>query len=162
MPIDGPFPEHVDFFNEVGVLIRQPVSYEWIPTKCSHCTMLGHSEDVCRKKVTVRMEWRKKSQSTSQPSAPDKEQNCPPLHKTSGTQVPPRIEEESSQELPPCPFTLISKGAPPNVYLPTPMEPPRAHHNSFMALNEAHLLDELQNVLQRERQPNSLPHVSHS
>jgi len=63
MPIEGPFPEHVDFFNEEGVLIRQQVSYEWVPTKCNHCAMLGHTEDVCKKKKgVVRTEWWKKAQ----------------------------------------------------------------------------------------------------
>ena len=48
MPIEGPFPGHIDFFNEEGVLTRQQVSYEWVPTKCNHCSMLGHTEDVCK------------------------------------------------------------------------------------------------------------------
>ncbi|KAJ8427154.1 hypothetical protein Cgig2_017245 [Carnegiea gigantea] len=47
----GPFPKHVDFFNEKGQLIRQPVQYEWLPTKCIHCQ--------CRKKI-IRKEWRPK------------------------------------------------------------------------------------------------------
>jgi len=113
MPIDGPFPEHVDFFNEVGVLIRQPVSYEWIPIKCSHCVMLGHTEDVCRKKVAVHIEWRKKPQPTSQHSARDKELDCPPLQQSSGAQELARPMDTSSQEIPPVPFTSVSKGAPP-------------------------------------------------
>ncbi|KAJ8431546.1 hypothetical protein Cgig2_009624 [Carnegiea gigantea] len=59
MPIDGPFPNHIKFFNEDEVLIRQPVTYEWILTKCSHCAMMGHTEDVCKKKGVIRTEWRK-------------------------------------------------------------------------------------------------------
>ena len=35
IPIDGPFPEYVDFFNEHDMLIRQQVCYEWLPLKCS-------------------------------------------------------------------------------------------------------------------------------
>lgn len=62
MPIERPFPEHVEFFNEVGVLISQIVTYEWVPSKCSDCAMLGHTEDVCKKKGAVRTEWRKKPQ----------------------------------------------------------------------------------------------------
>ena len=69
MQLDGPFPEYIDFFNEDRGLIRQQVSYEWIPTKCTHCAMLGHMEDVCKKKGIIRTEWRKKSQSPAQPSA---------------------------------------------------------------------------------------------
>ena len=68
MPIDGPFPGHIDFFNEEGVLMRQQVSYEWVPTKCNHCNMLGHTEDVCKKKNgVVRTEWRKKAPPTTEP-----------------------------------------------------------------------------------------------
>ena len=59
VPIEGPFPNHVDFFNEKGQLIRQPVQYEWLPTKCTHCHMLGHTTEECRKK-TVRKECRPK------------------------------------------------------------------------------------------------------
>ena len=68
MPIEGPFPEHIDFFNEEGVLTHQQVSYEWVPTKCCHCAMLGHTEDVCRKKAgVVRTVWRKKAHPPSVP-----------------------------------------------------------------------------------------------
>ena len=28
VPIEGPFPEHIEFFNEQGILIRQIVEYE--------------------------------------------------------------------------------------------------------------------------------------
>ena len=41
MRIEGSFPEFIEFFNEHEVLIRQPVKYEWIPTKCLHCEMFG-------------------------------------------------------------------------------------------------------------------------
>jgi len=59
VPIEGPFPDHVDFFNEKGQLIRQQVQYEWLPTKCVHCKMLGHTSEECRKKI-IRKEWRPK------------------------------------------------------------------------------------------------------
>ncbi|KAJ8434397.1 hypothetical protein Cgig2_014244 [Carnegiea gigantea] len=42
--IEGPFPESVEFINELGVLVRQPVHYEWVPIKCQHCGMFGHDE----------------------------------------------------------------------------------------------------------------------
>ncbi|KAJ8422407.1 hypothetical protein Cgig2_013227 [Carnegiea gigantea] len=41
-----------------GTLIRQPVKYEWIPSKCTHCGMFGHEEPVCKKKGMIRREWR--------------------------------------------------------------------------------------------------------
>ncbi|KAJ8438642.1 hypothetical protein Cgig2_016388 [Carnegiea gigantea] len=58
VPIEGPFPDYVDFFNEKGQLIRQQVQFEWKPTKCTHCHMLGHTNDICKKKKEVRKEWR--------------------------------------------------------------------------------------------------------
>ena len=59
MPINGPFPEYIEFFNDEDILIRQQVTYEWVPTKCTHCAMLGHTEDVCKKKGVIRTECRK-------------------------------------------------------------------------------------------------------
>ncbi|KAJ8419993.1 hypothetical protein Cgig2_031557 [Carnegiea gigantea] len=36
MPLDGNFPEYIEFVNEKNVLIRQKVKCEWLPLKCSH------------------------------------------------------------------------------------------------------------------------------
>ncbi|KAJ8446027.1 LOW QUALITY PROTEIN: hypothetical protein Cgig2_012371 [Carnegiea gigantea] len=58
IPLSYNFPEYVEFANENDVLIRQQVTYEWQPNKCDHCHMYGHLEDNCRKKQTVRREWR--------------------------------------------------------------------------------------------------------
>ena len=33
VPLEGSFPEYVEFFNEKGLLVRQPVKFEWLPTK---------------------------------------------------------------------------------------------------------------------------------
>ncbi|KAJ8427211.1 hypothetical protein Cgig2_015423 [Carnegiea gigantea] len=57
VPMEGPFPEYIEFFNEYGTLIRQQVIFEWKPSKCDHCGMFGHLEDACRKKQP-RKEWR--------------------------------------------------------------------------------------------------------
>ena len=80
VPIDGPFPEYVDFFNEKGQLICEPVQFEWIPSKCTHCKMLGHTQENCKKKMGARKEWRLVSKPThtsqdslkEQPSDPEK------------------------------------------------------------------------------------------
>ena len=50
MPVDGQFPEFIEFSNEKDVLIRQRVVYEWLPLKCDHCKMFGHTQDSCRRK----------------------------------------------------------------------------------------------------------------
>ena len=67
VPIEGPFPDYVDFFNEKGQLIRQQVQFEWKPIKCTHCHMLGHTHDVCKKKKDARKEWRSISKLTPLP-----------------------------------------------------------------------------------------------
>ncbi|KAJ8422876.1 hypothetical protein Cgig2_017057 [Carnegiea gigantea] len=64
VPIEGPFPDYVEFFNERGQLIRQQVHFEWKPTMCTYCHMQGHTNDVCRKKKVARQEWRPISKQT--------------------------------------------------------------------------------------------------
>jgi len=56
--LEGPFPDFIEFINENGVLTRQQVKFEWLPTKCNHCRMYGREETFCRKKERVRKEWR--------------------------------------------------------------------------------------------------------
>ena len=65
VPIEGPFPDHVDFFNEKSQLLRQPVQFEWKPTKCTDYHMLGHTTADCKKKVTCQ-EWRPKEAANPQ------------------------------------------------------------------------------------------------
>ena len=60
MPLEGQFPEHVEFANEKGVLIRQKVIYEWLPTKCDKCKMFGHVQEHYRKQEQQKKEWRVK------------------------------------------------------------------------------------------------------
>ena len=43
MPLDGNFSEYIEFANEKDVLIRQRMVYEWLPIKCSHCSMFEHT-----------------------------------------------------------------------------------------------------------------------
>jgi len=59
MNVEGPFPEFVEFFNKNDVLVRQTVKYKWLPTKCAHYNMFGHTEDQCRKKNGIHKEWRR-------------------------------------------------------------------------------------------------------
>ncbi|KAJ8426158.1 hypothetical protein Cgig2_032640 [Carnegiea gigantea] len=50
IPLDGSFPDYIEFFNDNEMLLRQHVAYEWKPLKCSHCHMFGHKEPICKKK----------------------------------------------------------------------------------------------------------------
>jgi len=59
IPIKGDFPNFVDFINDQDVVMRVQLEYEWRPIKCQHCKMYGHSEVDCRKKTSIRQEWRK-------------------------------------------------------------------------------------------------------
>ena len=35
MPLEGSFPDFIEFANEKNVVLRQKVIYEWLPLKCS-------------------------------------------------------------------------------------------------------------------------------
>ncbi|KAJ8419892.1 hypothetical protein Cgig2_017702 [Carnegiea gigantea] len=62
MPSVGQFLDYIEFTNEKSALIRQKVNYEWLPLKCSHCKMFGHTQENCRKHDTHKKEWRVRSQ----------------------------------------------------------------------------------------------------
>ncbi|KAJ8443060.1 LOW QUALITY PROTEIN: hypothetical protein Cgig2_004265 [Carnegiea gigantea] len=47
IPLEGPFPDFIEFFNDNDVL---QVRYEWKPTKCTYCHMFGYEEELCKKK----------------------------------------------------------------------------------------------------------------
>ena len=147
MQIDGPFPEHIDFFNEEGILIRQPVTYEWIPTKCTHCAMLGHTEEVCKKKGTTRTEWRRvqNPKATNQPARSlHTEQQPRPNAATRPSEVTnPEDIEEPSQVEHSEPFITVAKGASPkrpNNSLTGPAAA-ASFSNRFNALIDDHILE---------------------
>ncbi|KAJ8419375.1 hypothetical protein Cgig2_022175 [Carnegiea gigantea] len=129
MPIEGPFPDHIEFFNEEGILIRQLVTYEWIPSKCTHCAMLGHTEEVCKKKRIICTEWRQvlKSQTPTQTS---KDQSK---------------EDKSSKEVHFDVFTTVTRGRSPKKATAIPSSPSADHPNQFNVLMEDQIL-ELNNI----------------
>ena len=86
IPLNGGFPDHIDFANDKGVMVRQAVAYEWQPIKCSHCSMFSHVVDQCRKKQPIRQEWRP----VSEPAPPCTDQN--------GFQAAPTRQKASRQE----------------------------------------------------------------
>lgn len=55
--IEEDLPEYIDFLSEKGILLRRIVEYEWKPTKCKFCSMVGHCEEDCRKKNKVKCVW---------------------------------------------------------------------------------------------------------
>ena len=89
MPIDGAFPEFVEFINKHGVLVRQHVRYEWKPIKCPHYLMYRHTEPDYRKKPKPRQEWRPIQRDRTPPLAAD-EEGFIPVTKRASSQHPPQ------------------------------------------------------------------------
>ncbi|XP_056687876.1 uncharacterized protein [Spinacia oleracea] len=57
VPLTQELPEHVSFRDENGTMVRVLVFYEWKPTQCTKCKMMGHLQGDCRqgrKRVWVR------------------------------------------------------------------------------------------------------------
>ncbi|KAJ8424385.1 hypothetical protein Cgig2_000586 [Carnegiea gigantea] len=160
MPIDGPFLDHIDFFNDEDVLIRQQVTSEWLPTKCTHCAMLGHSVDVCKKKEVIRTEWRKiqKPQTPTNPTPLIAPVNAP---NDQNTEIPSSHAKTDRVAVPihsqPGDFILVTKGASPSRLSETAAPSLALHHNSFNALNDVPNLV----LLQREDPNSTLPHGTH-
>ncbi|KAJ8424639.1 LOW QUALITY PROTEIN: hypothetical protein Cgig2_000211 [Carnegiea gigantea] len=50
----------VTFENKKGKEVKQPVHFEWKPTKCSSCGMLGHSEVNCSRRPQIIQRWARK------------------------------------------------------------------------------------------------------
>ena len=88
MPLDGEFPEYIDFANEKNVVIRQKVIYEWKPIKCSYCKMYGHIQEECRKRSPQRKEWR--AVEAHQKTASKEDENAPVEGDADGFQIATR------------------------------------------------------------------------
>ncbi|XP_021850472.2 uncharacterized protein [Spinacia oleracea] len=48
MPITHSLPDQVSFMDEHGELIKVDIKYEWKPSKCGVCKMVGHQDAECR------------------------------------------------------------------------------------------------------------------
>jgi len=164
MPIEGPFPDHIEFFNEAGILIRQPVTYEWIPTKCNHCAMLGHTEEVCKKKSVTRIEWRKvlKPQTTT-PSNKDQSKEVQPSSSTAPQPLGGQAlatqqlsKDTSSESAQSDEFTTVTRGRSPKSSYASPVSPQANLPNPFNVLLEDQNMEDSQ-----KEQPNSIHHGTH-
>ena len=103
VPLEGSFPEYMEFFNEKDVLIRQPVKFEWFPSKCNFCGMFGHSEEICRKKPPPKKVWRlveKENNSDPNPSV------FPNNSHSDNIQI---VDQEMPPDRDTSAFTLVSK-----------------------------------------------------
>uniref|UniRef100_A0A803P4Q1 Reverse transcriptase domain-containing protein n=1 Tax=Cannabis sativa TaxID=3483 RepID=A0A803P4Q1_CANSA len=58
MDISDEPPKLIEFLNERKQLVEQQVEYEWLPSKCGVCGMLGHIVSNCNK--DKRVAWKKR------------------------------------------------------------------------------------------------------
>ncbi|XP_021867167.2 uncharacterized protein [Spinacia oleracea] len=62
MPITQNLPDQVSFMNEHGELVQVPITYEWRPTVCDNCRLVGHLTTECKKGKTKKIWVQKKQQ----------------------------------------------------------------------------------------------------
>lgn len=53
------FPGRVHFINERNQNMEAPIHYEWKPTQCEACKMMGHEVNQCTRPL-VKQVWRQK------------------------------------------------------------------------------------------------------
>ncbi|XP_056691674.1 uncharacterized protein [Spinacia oleracea] len=93
--------------NEHGELVQVPITYEWRPTVCDNCKLVGHSTIECRKGKTKRIWVQKKQQVQNHTEV-----------------VAPEVDQEGFQR------TLRPIRVRPTNLVPTPVV------NSFQMLND--------------------------
>ncbi|KAJ8423094.1 hypothetical protein Cgig2_023476 [Carnegiea gigantea] len=98
IPLGNDFLDYVEFANDHNVIVRQSVTYEWRPIKCTHYRMYGHMEDSCRKKTPAKKVWRVVSHSspaptTHAPISTDLEQEPPEAAGISGLNWPNKQDD---------------------------------------------------------------------
>ncbi|KAJ8423662.1 hypothetical protein Cgig2_006241 [Carnegiea gigantea] len=59
MKLNRSFPESITFIDEKGLMIEQPMEFEYRPLKYGKCHMFSHLTEECRKNG-VRRDWRRK------------------------------------------------------------------------------------------------------
>ncbi|XP_056694959.1 uncharacterized protein [Spinacia oleracea] len=95
--IDQQFPEVIRFRSEIGRMIEQRVSYDWLPISCSICKGMGHTSNACTRRATLATQrvWRPKA---VQPVAHPVAQPTPPQ---GGITQAARFSKQKSQQLKP-------------------------------------------------------------
>ena len=77
VPMNQKLPESVSFVNEHGMITQVELRYEWRPTLCEKCQLIGHTESECRqnkaKKVWVQKQVQPVHQVRSQEVEVDQE-----------------------------------------------------------------------------------------
>uniref|UniRef100_A0A803QS59 Uncharacterized protein n=1 Tax=Cannabis sativa TaxID=3483 RepID=A0A803QS59_CANSA len=66
-------PKTIAYVNEKKQLMEQPVEYEWLPSKCTACDMLGHSISNCNKGKPII--WKRNQQGSKNNAAEQEVRN---------------------------------------------------------------------------------------
>ncbi|XP_056697530.1 uncharacterized protein [Spinacia oleracea] len=67
VPLSKELPDCISFRDENGLMVKVGLYYEWRPTLCSKCKMIGHLQEECRQGKTKRV-WVQKAKQV-QPDA---------------------------------------------------------------------------------------------
>ena len=54
MKLGDPLPDNIPYIDENEVIQHQKVEYEWLPIKCSKCSMIGHKVEECNREERQR------------------------------------------------------------------------------------------------------------
>ena len=60
VPLSKELPDCISFRDENGLMVKVGLYYEWRPTLCSKCKMIGHLQEECRQGKTKRV-WVQKA-----------------------------------------------------------------------------------------------------
>ncbi|XP_056691786.1 uncharacterized protein [Spinacia oleracea] len=67
VPMAASLPDHIFFMNEHGEKVQVELRYEWKPTLCAKCNMVGHVETDCRQGKSRKVWVQKQKQGGAQP-----------------------------------------------------------------------------------------------
>ncbi|XP_074288113.1 uncharacterized protein LOC141613276 [Silene latifolia] len=119
VPFGKPLPGSVKFMDEDGVVVTIKVVWEWKPTLCKHCKVVGHESEKCRK---------------VKPSQPQQNKNVKEVQKQWRPKVP--------QGRPNAPVVVhVSTVSPTETGLVTPLEKPNQFQVSWERNGKYHVVN---------------------
>ncbi|XP_062103511.1 uncharacterized protein LOC133814585 [Humulus lupulus] len=95
--ISDKLPHSISFVNKRGQLVEQLIEYEWLPTKCSVCKILGHAASSCRKEQNLVWQPKKEQGEASEKVDGNRQGEAEPVSdKMDSTSVVPELSKVSS------------------------------------------------------------------
>ena len=67
VPMEKILPDHLFFLDEHGEKVKVDLRYEWKPTLCNKCKMVGHAEAECRQGKSRKVWVQKQTEVVAQP-----------------------------------------------------------------------------------------------